>query len=57
MSKSCTESDIKSITNNWNIAMYCIYEWMKCYQEWKIIDEWFVLLKDIILHKKKSISK
>jgi hypothetical protein len=27
------------------IAIYCIYEWMKCCQIRNMIDEWFILLK------------
>jgi hypothetical protein len=45
-SKSYKESGIKIITINWNIAISCIYEWMKCCQKRKIINEWFILLID-----------
>ena len=54
-SKSYKESGIKIITINWNIAICCIYEWMKCCQKRKIINEWFILLRDIILLGKSQL--
>jgi hypothetical protein len=54
-SKSYKESGIKIITINWNIAISCIYEWMKCCQKRKIINEWFILLKDTILLRKRQL--
>jgi hypothetical protein len=48
-SKSYKEYGIKIITINWNIAISCIYEWKKCCQTRKNINEWFILLNDIIL--------
>ena len=53
--KSYKESGIKIITINWNIAISCIYEWMKCYQTRKIIKKWFILLRDIILLRKSKL--
>jgi hypothetical protein len=39
---SYKESGIKIIIINWNIAISCIYEWIKCCQErkkyWWMID-------------------
>ena len=43
-SKSYKESGIKIITINWNIALSCIYEWMKCCQTRKKI----ILMNDLI---------
>ena len=42
---------------NWNIAtcICCIYEWMKCYQKFKIIDVWIILLGNIILLRKSQL--
>ena len=54
-SKSSTEFGIKIITINWNIAVCCIYEWMKCSQKRKNIDKWFILLRDIILLRKNQL--
>jgi hypothetical protein len=34
------ESGIKIITINWNIAISCNYEWMKCCEKRKNIKEW-----------------
>ena len=53
-SKSYKESGIKIITINWNIAICCIYEWMKCCQKRKIINEWFILIRYIHL---RSLSR
>ena len=50
---SYKESGIKIITINWNIAISCIYEWIKCCQKRKkSIDEWLILLRNIILLRK-----
>ena len=54
-SKSYKESGIKIITINWNIAISCNYEWMKCCQKRKIINEWFILLRDIILLRNSQL--
>ena len=54
-SKSYKESGIKIITINWNIAISCIYEWMKCCQTRTIINVWFILLRDIILLRKSQL--
>jgi hypothetical protein len=42
---SYKESDIKSITINWNIAISCIYEWIKYCQKIKkvLMNDWFYL--------------
>ena len=55
-SKSYKESGIKIITINWNIAICCIYEWMKCCQKRYIINELFILLKRYYFVEEKSIS-
>jgi hypothetical protein len=45
---SYKESGIKINTINWNIAISCIYEWIKCCQKrQKSIDEWLILLRNI----------
>ena len=44
-----------SITINWNISISCIYEWMKCCQTRTTINEWFILLRDIILLMKSQL--
>jgi hypothetical protein len=49
------ESGIKIITINWNIAISCIYEWMKFCQTRQNINEWFILLRDIILLMKSHL--
>jgi hypothetical protein len=51
-----TITGIKIITINWNIAISCIYEWMKCCQKRKIINEWFILLREIILLGKSQLE-
>ena len=42
---SYKESNIKIITINWNIAISCIYEWIKCCQKEKkvLMNDWFYL--------------
>jgi hypothetical protein len=53
---SYMESGIKIITINWNIAISCIYEWIKCCQKkGKSIDEWLILLRNIILLRKSQL--
>jgi hypothetical protein len=37
------------------IAIYWIYEWMKCCQIRNMIDEWFILLQNIISSKKSQL--
>ena len=39
------------------ISLYisCIYEWMKCCQKRRIINEWFILFRDIILLRKSQL--
>jgi hypothetical protein len=54
VSISYKESDIKIITINWNIAISCIYEWIKCCQK-NNIDEWLILLRNIILLRKSQL--
>ena len=50
---SYKESGFKIITINWNIAISCIYQWIKCCQKRKkSIDEWLILLRNIILLRK-----
>jgi hypothetical protein len=51
----CIGIGIKIITINWNIAISRIYEWMKCCQKRKIINEWFILLREIILLGKSQL--
>ena len=53
---SCKESGFKIITINWNIAISCIYEWIKCYRKRKKhIDEWLILLRNTILLMKSQL--
>jgi hypothetical protein len=53
---SYKESGIKIITINWNIAITCIYEWIKCCQKrQKSIDEWMILLRNNILLRKSQL--
>ena len=50
------ESGIKIIAINWNIAISCIYEWIKCSQKRKkSIDEWLILPRNIILLRKSQL--
>ena len=38
------------------ISLYPVFnEWMKCCQKRKIINEWFILLRDIILLRKSQL--
>ena len=53
-SVSYKESGIKIITINWYIAISCIYEWIKCCQK-NNIDEWLILLRNIILLRKSQL--
>ena len=47
---SYKESGFKINTINWNIAISCIYEWIKyCQKEKNNIDKWLILLKYTIL--------
>jgi hypothetical protein len=52
---SYKESGFKIITMNWNIAISCIYEWIKCCPKRKNIDEWLILLKNTILLMKSQL--
>ena len=53
---SYKESIFKIITINWNIAISCIYEWIKCCpKRKKNIDEWLILLKNTILLMKNQL--
>ena len=53
--KSYKESGIKIITINRNIALSCIYEWMKWCKTRKNINELFILLRNIILLMKSQL--
>ena len=52
---SYKESGFKIITINWNIAISCIYEWIKCCPNRNNIDEWLILLKNTILLMKSQL--
>ena len=52
---SYKESGFKIITINWNIAISCIYEWIKCCPKRTNIDEWLILLKNTILLMKSQL--
>ena len=54
-SRSYKKSGIIIIMIKWNIAISCIYEWMNCSQKRKIINECFILLRDIILLRKGQL--
>ena len=53
---SYKESGIKIITINLNIAISCIYEWIKCAKKEKSIDEWLILFRNIILLRKCQLA-